>query len=323
MPLLKICFILSFCAGLCACSDTPDRTLSLTSQGAYASTISPDSQYALVGSVLHGGSLWRLHDSERLYNWNHTQGKYSKLSAVTFSTDSLFALTAEKYRVVLWDVLTGKAKGFWRTQGSVSSVALSDNGRFALIGQQDHRSLYIDTQTNNILQTFESGDSVNAVAISADGKIGIIGSDDNTVNVWVLATGKRLHNFEMKNDIASVAISRDGSLGFGSPHHGKGKIWDIASGTELSEIGYTRVTLSTAQFSADNKQLVSGDTVRRIMIWDVQTGKKLQQKVAKSPSLYPPSGLVVEGTSLTDSGQLSVIYSNGSVNTWEIANKKG
>ena len=57
------------------------------------------------------------------------------------------------------------------------------------------------------------------------------------------------------------------------------------------------------------------------MVWDVKTGKQIRKKVARAPSLYPPSGLIVEEVSLQPNGTISAIYSNGSVNVWH--NKKG
>jgi len=313
--------LISLCMLLTACGDTPTQHLELTTQSSYASAISPDGKYALVGSVLHGGSLWRIKDNEKLYNWNHGKGQLTAMSAVTFSTDSRFAITADKQRLVMWEVATGKPKGFWSSTGTILSVALSDNGAYALVGQENYTALYIETKTGSILQKLNHTDDINTVAISANGLVGITGSEDGSVKIWKLSEGKAIHSFHVGDDVSAVAISRKGTLAFGGLYYGTGKIWSTKTGKEISTVGYPRITLSAARFSEDGKQLITGDTVRRVMVWDVKTGDKIRQKVAKTPSFYPPSGLIVEEASLLQNGTISVIYSNGSVNIW--SNKKG
>lgn len=321
MALRPTIFIFLLCALLSACGDTPTKHMELTSQSAYASAISPDGKYALVGSVQHGSSLWRLKDEEKLYNWNHGKGELTAMSAVTFSTDSRFALTADKKRLVMWDVSNGKPQGFWSASGGVLALALSDDGRYALVGQEDYSAIYIETKTGSILQKVSHSGDINTVAISANGKIGATGSEDGTVKVWDLTNGKVMQAFKIGDDISTVAISRDGNRVFGGLYYGTGKIWNTRTGKEISTIGYPRITLSAGRFSSDGKKLITGDTVRRVMIWNVKSGKKITQRVANAPSLYPPSGLIVEEVSLLKNGTISAIYSNGSVNIWD--NKKG
>ena len=319
--LRSFALLLSFCALLTACSDPPSKHLELTAQSAYASAISPDGRYALVGSILHGGSLWRLKDEEKLYNWNHNKGQQTAMSAVAFSTDSHFAVTADKRRIVMWDVKTGRPKGFWAATGGILALALSDNGRYLIVGQEDYSALYIETKTGSILQKLYHSGDINAVAISADGTIAATGSEDGSVKVWKLGKDDPTQTFQVGDDISSVALSRKGTLVFGGLYYGTGKIWNARTGKELSTVGFTRVTLSAARFSNNAKLLITGDTTRRVMTWDIKTGKQILKKVARSPSLYPPSGLIVEEVSLQPDGTISAIYSNGSVNIWH--NKKG
>jgi len=321
MNLRQNILILFLCMLLSACGDSPSKHIELTAQSAYASAISPDGQYALVGSILHGGSLWRIKDAEKLYTWNHGKGEFTPMTAVAFSTDGRFAMTADKRRFVMWNVKTGKPSGFWSATGGVLSLALSDNGQYALVGQEDYSALYIETRTGSILRKLNHAGDINTVAISADGKTGVTGSEDGSVKIWDLDAGEATHSFKLGDDISSVAISRKGTLVFGGLYYGTGKIWNARTGKEISTVGYSRVTLSTGRFSPDGKQLITGDTVRRVILWDVKSGKKVLQKVARAPSLYPPSGLVVEEVSLQSDGTISAIYSNGSVNVWR--NKKG
>lgn len=304
---------------LTGCSDKPTASWNLTTQGAYAAAISPNGEYAAVGSILHGGSLWRLTDGERLYNWNHAAGEYSQLVAVGFSTDSKFVLTAESKRMVLWDVKSGESRGFWRVEGGALAVALSDNGQFGLVGQENYSAQYIETRSGSVIGTLNHGDDVNTVAISANGRLGVTGSEDGYVKIWSLLESKALHTFKLGDDISKVAISKDGRLAFGTLYYGKGKIWDVKTGKEITEIGYNRNTISAARFSDDNSTLLTGDTARRIVQWSVKDGEVLRDWNAKPPTTVRPSGLVVVDVSYgKNDNQVYSVFSNGSVSYWEI-----
>ncbi|MEZ5511520.1 MAG: hypothetical protein R3F47_16770 [Gammaproteobacteria bacterium] len=308
---------LLFALLLAACGDQPAQQWTLATKGAFSAALSPNGQYATVGAIEHGGSLWRLSDGERLYNWNHTQGTYSMLVASTFSTDSRFVITAEKKRMVLWSVESGRPGGFWPVDGGIEALALSDGGRFALVGQANYSANYIDIATGQILQTLPHAGKINAVAISADGRIGVTGAEDGIVKVWDLPKGKETFAYRMGDDISAVALSRDGQYVFGALYYGHGKIWEVKTGKEVAQIGYRRTTMTTARFAADNKTLLTGFTARRVVLWDVKSGKNLLDWRADPPYLWRRSGLVVVDVAFgSKPGEYLSVFSNGLVNLW-------
>ncbi|MEE2733113.1 MAG: hypothetical protein VYA55_20000 [Pseudomonadota bacterium] len=315
MRVLLTCLI---SLSLVACGDTPTRYWETTANGAYSASLSPNGKFALVGSLEHGGSLWRLQDGERLFNWNHAAGEYSKLVATTFSTDSQFALTAESKRFVLWDVASGRAAGFWPAAGGVLAMALSDQGRYALIGQENYSALYVDTATGSILNTLSHSGDINTVAISANGLVGVTGSEDGIMKVWDLPAGKETFSYRLGDDVSAVAISGDASLVFASLYYGTGKIWEVKTGREVSSIGHNRTTITSARFSQDNRTLLTGFTARRVVLWNVNDGSTLQSWRAVAPLFWRPSGLVVNDVAFdTSPNQYLSVFSNGLVNQWQ------
>lgn len=304
---------------LVACGDTPNREWQLTARGSYTATLAEDGSYAVVGSILHGGSLWRLKDGERLYNWNHAAGETSEIIASAISPDNLFALTAEKRRMVLWQISSGRPVGFWEARGGVLDAAVSDGGRYVLVGQENYNALYIESASGSILGRMVHSGDVNTVAISGNGRVGVTGSEDGYVRIWDLRKEKELHRFKLGDDVSVVAISHDGRLAFGSLYYGKGKIWDVSSGQELAEIGFPRITQSAARFSRDNRWLLTGDTVRRVMLWDAKTGESIRTWASRPPSFQPPSGLVVSDIAFGKQPETSAYaaFSNGKVVYWQ------
>ena len=319
MPATRFLVIGLMITCLAACGDTPTREWQLTAQGAYTVSLSGDGSYAVAGSILHGGSLWRLQDGERLYNWNHTSGETSEIIASAISPDNQFAITAERKRLVLWQIASGRPAGFWEARGGALAVALSAGGRFVLVGQENYNALYIQSATGSILGRLPHSGDVNTVAISDNGRVGVTGSEDGHVRIWDLRNERELHRFKLGDDISIVAISGDGKLAFGSLYYGKGKIWDVQTGEALCEIGFSRITQSAARFSQDNRWLLTGDTVRQVMLWDTTSCNRVRTWSAKPPSFHPPSGLVVNDVAFGPQPETSVYaaFSNGTINFWQ------
>lgn len=308
---------MSLTSSLVGCGDKPLQTLETSNQGTYSGSLSPSGQFALVGSIHHGGSLWRIEDAERLYNWNHSADQYSSIVQSTFSTDSKFALTAEKKRFVLWDVASGRPGGFWPAENGVLAMALSDQGRFALIASEDNNLRYIDLATQTLLTTMSHAETINGVAISGDGKLGASGGDDGLLKVWDLRAGKAVFAYQMGGEISALDLSRDGSLVFASRFFGKGHVWRVRNGNMVTTIGHNRTTITSARFSQDNKKLLTGFTARRMILWDTNTGDRLQNWRADAPLFWRPTGLIVMDVGFTKhENQYLTMFSDGTLYRW-------
>ena len=61
---IKRLALFSCCLLLLACSKGPDSQFSLAKQGLLSGSISSNAQFAAIGSVHHGGSLWDLKNNE-------------------------------------------------------------------------------------------------------------------------------------------------------------------------------------------------------------------------------------------------------------------
>lgn len=305
---------------LSSCSDTPEQNWELATQGTYSISLSDGGEYALVGSILHGGSLWRLGDNERIFNWNHDQNGYSNLVASAFSPNNTHALTADKKRLVMWNIKNGEAEGFWQANGGATSVTLSQDGLFALVGQANYSVLFIDTASGSVLARLPHEDSVGTVAISGNGRLGITGDADGLVRIWDLTKPKEIHRFNLGADITKVALSLNGRAAFASANYGKGHLWDVKTGKELAKLGGTRVTLSAARFNKNGTQLLTGDNVRRTILWDVASGEKIQEWSDQAPGFNPPSGQVVADVAFDRSGKkVLTAYSNGTIKSWMLS----
>ena len=125
--------------------------------------------------------------------------------------------------------------------------------------------------------------NVSSVAFSPDGRRVVSGSD-RMVKVFDLATGQEMLTLKGHEAlVSSLAFSPDGRRivsGGGcdpfAPDAGGGMVtvWNATTGKEtLTLKGHTSL-VSSVSFSADGRQIVSGDNDGTAKVWDTATGKE-------------------------------------------------
>jgi WD40 repeat protein len=320
-----------FCRGLAiglsallvsACSDNlaPTSSFEVAVKGAQAAALSSDGQYAIVGSVHHGGSLWRNRDGERLYNWNHKDNDYTTVIAADFSPDGTKAMTANPHTMVLWDMKDGSALRYWTAPGTILDIALSADGRFALLGLDDQSAVLFDVIRGGIKRTFHHKNRVRAVDLSEDGRIAITGSEDTTATVWDVASGKVMQRIQHDDDVQMVAISPDGMLAMSAAQYDKALLWDTRSGKALGRIPLASENLkrgirfTAAKFSSDGRQLLTGRPDQMVQLWDTRSIKEVARwELPKRDAWKPTSAAVISVGFQENRGRYLAVASNGFV----------
>jgi WD40 repeat protein len=138
----------------------------------------------------------------------------------------------------------------------VNSVALSPNGRFALTGGNDYFAYLWDTQSGQILRSFEHEQRVNRVALQREGKLAFTSDGGNQSIIWDLSSGKKQAKLR--------SFSR-------------------------------QLIFSTARFSDNGTLLVTGNPSSQVAVWDTQSGKKQQGfEVEPLKDARPPAAVVYD-----------------------------
>lgn len=286
---------------LCACEEEvkPSRSIEVASIGAQGGAISDDGSYAIIGSVHQGGSLWRLNDGERLYNWNHHQDQFTSITCADFSPDGNWALTADAHTLVLWDMQDGSAFRFWTAPGEVLSVALSLNGNYALLGLSDYSAVLFDVKRGGIRRTFRHQGRVRSVALSDDGRLALTGSEDYTAVLWDVSSGNALHSIKHNDDVQMVALSPDGKRALSAAKYDKAVVWDTATGQAIGNIPLSSeklrrgVRFTAARFNADGRLLLTGLPDRVVQLWDSTSMKELGAWTLPKRDAWKPTGAAV------------------------------
>ncbi len=268
--------VLLFLAG-CSGADKPSGTWELAAQGFYAGAISDNGELAVVGSMNHGASMWRLPDQERLYNWSHESGEFVDLVAADFSPDGSRAVTTDPRTLVMWNTASGAAVNFWATPGVVLDVAVLNDNRHVLMGLDNHSALLFDAANGDYKQTLLHEGEVADVAVDSAGDFALTGSDDYTAVLWRLRDGSTAQVFKHDNPVRCVALSSGGRYSFTAAQGDLVAIWDNNTGAQLHALhdGINHGVI-TARFSADERLLAVGYANRKVALFDVASGRRLQ-----------------------------------------------
>ncbi len=277
----------------CERASAPNQVWELAAQGIYAGALSPDATLSLVGSLNHGGSLWRTADHERLFDWNHVAGGFSDFVAVGFSPDGTRAVTTDPRTLVLWNTATGESLGYWATPGAVQAVAVAPDGRSVLMGLKDHSAVLFDAINGAHRRTFLHQGEVVSVDMTHDGRVAITGSADETAQLWNLETGESLHTLNLGNPARIVRVSPAGSRAFTAAQGRNVSVWDVASGALVFDLTDRNPGVMAAAFSTDERQLLVGYVNRTVELWDLESRTRVATWRTEARNAWHETGAAV------------------------------
>ena len=304
----------------------------------YAAAFSPNGKYVLVGDTDAPAKLWDIEANKVVYSWQNND-EVGTTTAVGFSADGKVAATSEQDVIVLWEVATGKPMMRFSFPTKIKALALSQHGDYILLALYNRTAVYFDVIENKVLKIFKHGGKavnspinqpINAVAISPSGKYALTGGDDNTARLWRLKTGKQLRSWKHENKVNIVAFYPKGAYVLTGAGNGQTHFWNMKTGKEkytlrtsdwpkkwpLPNYPSFKTTTSAIDFSPDGAYLVTGHPSRKICLWKVASGDKIDcWQVARKQALRP--GVVIQAVAFSPDGK--AIYSesgNGIGQKW-------
>ena len=324
----------------CTAEKVSDEQWAHSELSSYAAAFSPDGKYVLVGDTDGPARLWDLENNKVVYSWQNKPEEVGTTTAVGFSGDGKVAATSEQDIIVLWEVATGEPMMRFTFPVKIKSLALSPQGDYLLLALYDRTAVYFDVIENRVVKILEHEGSpvnapinqlINSVAISPSGKYGLTGGDDQMARLWDLTTGEQLRSWKHSNSVNIVAFYPKGGFVLTGAGNGQTHFWNMVSGEEqyslrtssiwpkerpLPDFPTFKMTTTAIDFSPDNNYLITGHASRKLCLWQVATGDRLDcWQVARRQALRP--GVVIQAVSFSPDGK--AVYSeagNGIGQKW-------
>jgi WD40 repeat protein len=241
--------------------------------------------------------LWDVATGKEL---RKLQGSAGAVHALAFAPDGTSLAVADlRGEVVLWGVATGKMlrrhKGH---EGGAWAVAFAPCGKVLASGGKDGLIRLWDVATGQELRQLKGhAGAVYALAFTPSGTALASGGADKTIRLWAPATGKEIRRWRASAvAVRSVAFAPGGKTlaSAGGWDHAL-RLWDPATGKLVQPVvGHTGL-VDYLRFAPDRRTLVSRGWDRRVLAWDLATGR--ERRLFGGPP--PPAGSLWSAAALS------------------------
>lgn len=321
---LTLLFITIFSLLLAACQPTEDKPVQRwqhANEGAYAANISNDGKYSVVSSIHHGLSLWDLEKNALKYSWSQQQNSSDNLVLLAdISDNNSHALTANRKAFALWNIETGQSEGYWQVRESnIRDIAVANNGAYILLGKTNGTVVHVTMATGRRLEFLGHTEKINAVDMLPNGRIAISGGNDYVAYVWDTQSGQVIYRFNHPSRVTMVALDAKGRFAFTADSKKSSNIWDLRTGKRISQLQYfnRHEVFSSVQFSDDGTKLLTGAPTRKVNLWSILTGERLDSWRVSPKENIRAAGAVVYSVAFRGKNQIITESSSGYAELWQ------
>lgn len=200
----------------------------------------------------------------------------------------------------------------------VWGVAYSYDGLSVFSGDgslsiSDGNLIQWDTQTGDILQSFEGGhtDRIYSVATSPDGRYVATGSQDTRVIIWEIATGEPRHILDNHTGVIFDVMFTNDSSRLLSADGNSTIVWNVETGALINQYNtlHDDIILDM-DITADDRLVFSGSFDTTIKLWELDTGNVL---------LSLQAGQITGAQFFPDEMRAVTTDQNGDLIVWDLA----
>jgi WD40 repeat protein len=176
----------------------------------------------------------------------------------------------------LWEVSNGKClHSFQGHTESVTSVAWSPDGRFALSGSEDRTLRLWEVSSGKCLRTFRGHKfAVYSVAWSPDGRFALSGGT-GLARLWEVSGGRCLRTFRgQMARVCSVAWSPDGRHALSAGQDTTLRLWEVSSGRYLRTFQGHEGDVDSVAWSPDGRHALSAGEDGTLRLWGIAFTKQ-------------------------------------------------
>ncbi|MCL1141238.1 WD40 repeat domain-containing protein [Shewanella gaetbuli] len=316
--MIKVLMLIFCSICLFSCQPKADKITVLTTDASYSATLSQDGQLALISTANNGVQLWSLEHHEIRYQWIHGNENNSNVFDTAISNNNLFAATLSHDSIAIWDINSGESIGWWSlpsyaqsvaiannshtliglADGSVmsllpdkgliqflghtekvNSVAISDDGKVALSGDNNGQVKLWHAQTGQPIHSWQLNSRITKVALSDDGQYSFAGDITGNGFIWLSTSGEKF---------SQLKINR------------------------------RQMTFTASRFVNNNQQLLTGTPSKEVFLWQVNSGERLKRWQVNVTKNSQNRGAVVYSVAQPTLSNVSSVSSQGLIESWDL-----
>jgi WD40 repeat protein len=255
-------------------------------------SISGDGRFGLFTSSKRTNLyVWDLRSGNRILNLR----THSLIHSASISSSGYYALTGDSEgRTTLWSIHTGKAiLSFTGSQWNVTSVAFSQDERYALTASLDGSIRVLDLERGAVLQQLKglerdqsgpllaimnlersSGQKyITSVGFSPCGRYAVA-SCEKEVYVWEISKGQIIQKFIHRDRVECARYLPNGNQIL-SASGSTLWLWDIKSGQLMRRLVGHKWEIDDISISGDGCYALSSGTLDEARLWDLFAGREI------------------------------------------------
>ena len=221
--------------------------------------------------------VWTLPETRMLSEATVTSS--GPVYAVNFdSTGEFVVASGGDGTARIWDAQTGQPTGVIAHHGYDVRGTSWANGSVVGVASIDGIGRLWDACTGEIVRVLEDQPGgVHRIIFNRDGSQFIAWGRSH--DIWLRDTnGEFLRAFDFGGQMQVVQLNPDGSLLAAGGVEGRLKVWDVRRAVELFDLtdADNPSTVRSIAFSEDGTKLAAGHTTRAVMVYSLETGKRIR-----------------------------------------------
>ncbi|KAG2188406.1 hypothetical protein INT44_001159 [Umbelopsis vinacea] len=254
------------------------------------------------------------------------------------TTGKLHRRIADKFDFSGVDISTiRQCKGH---QLAVTSVAMTENGKFLYTASKDASIIKWDALTMKKLHTFPGArkgvknfnghtDHILCLALSSDGQYLASGGKDKAIHIWSVTEDKHIVAFKQhKDSISSLAFRRGANQLYSASHDRTVKLWNVDERSYIETLFGHQDQITDIDTLARERCVTVGGRDKTARMWKIVEESQLVFRGGAQVKEKDGSGTVryAEGCldciALVDEDMFVTGGDSGSISLWDINRKK-